>query len=100
MISSVTSEISGGVQISLLGPLRVRRVDGTDVDPADWGTGKTVDLLRLLALSAGRPMAVSTILDALWPDVDHGKGLASLRTALCRIRRVIGQDCIARQYDA
>jgi DNA-binding SARP family transcriptional activator len=86
------------LEVQLLGPLRVRRMDGSDVDRHEWRTGKTTDLLRLLALSAGSPVPVETILDALWPGADRAKGLASLRTAACHIRRAVNHNCIARSY--
>src|SRR2546429_9747467 len=69
------------LEIRLLGPLRVRRSDGTEVDPREWRTGKTADLLRLLAVRSGQPVPVDTILEALWPRVDPQEGLASPRTA-------------------
>lgn len=90
---------SNDVEIRLFGQLRVRRGDGTDVDPREWSTGKTADLLRLLALSCGKSVPVETILDALWPHVDRAKGSASLRTAICQVRRVLREDCITRHYD-
>ena len=40
------------VEIRLLGSLRVRRGDSSVVDASEWRTGKTLDLLRLLALDA------------------------------------------------
>jgi DNA-binding SARP family transcriptional activator len=87
------------VEIRLFGPFRVRRADGTEVDTREWRTGKTADLLRLLAVCDGQAVAVDTILDALWPRVDREKGLASLRTAASQIRRVLRQNCIERRYD-
>jgi DNA-binding SARP family transcriptional activator len=90
---------SNQVEIRLFGSLRVRRADGTDVEPHEWSTGKTADLLRLLAVSGGKPVPVDTILEALWPRVDRTRGSASLRTALCQIRRVLRADCITRHYE-
>ena len=86
-------------EIRLFGPFRVRRADGTDVDTREWRTGKTADLLRLLAVCDGQAVAVDTILDALWPRVDREKGMASLRTAASQIRRVLRQNCVERRYD-
>jgi DNA-binding SARP family transcriptional activator len=86
------------VEIGLFGALRVRRADGTDVEPHEWTTGKTADLLRLLAVSGAKPVPVDTILEALWPRVDRTRGSASLRTALCQIRRVLRADCITRHH--
>jgi DNA-binding SARP family transcriptional activator len=90
---------SNEVEIRLFGSLRVRRADGTEVEPHEWSTGKTADLLRLLAVSGGKPVPVDTILEALWPRVDRTRGSASLRTALCQIRRVLRADCITRHYE-
>ena len=88
---------SDRAEIRLLGPLRVRRADGTLVDHAAWRTRKTVDLLRLLALRVGQPMPVAVLVDCLWPDVPEQRGRASLRTAASTIRSVLGRDCLERR---
>lgn len=85
------------IEIRLLGPLRVRRADGTAVDHAAWRTSKTVDLLRLLAVQVGQPVPVSRIIDCLWPDVPEHRGRASLRTAASTIRHVLGAGCMERR---
>lgn len=87
------------VEIRILGPLAVRRADGSVVDVRELRTGKTADLLRLLALRNAEPVDVETLLAALWPDVDRAKGLASLRTATSQIRRALQQNCVVHQYD-
>ena len=87
------------IEIRILGRLRVRRPDGTIVDNAEWRTGKTADLVRLLALAGGRPVRVDTLLDSLWPSVDETKARASLRTAASQIRRTLGVDCLDRGFD-
>jgi DNA-binding SARP family transcriptional activator len=84
------------IEIRLLGPLEVRRSDGSTVDAREWKTGKTVDLLRMLALSAGRPRPVDGLLAALWPDSAPAQAQSSLHTATFRIRQVLGRDCLAR----
>lgn len=84
-------------EIRLLGSLRVRRADGTVVSQGEWRTGKTVDLLRILALEVDRPVRVDTLLENLWPDVDEARGRASLRTAASQIRRTLRTDCIERR---
>ena len=85
------------VEIRLLGSLRVRRCDNSAVDAAEWRTGKTVDLLRLLALNVEQPVRIDSLLDKLWPDVEESKGRASLRTAASQIRRTLRSDCIERR---
>lgn len=84
------------IEIRLLGPLQVRRADGTWVRGEEWRTGKAVDLLRLLALHSGRAVPVATLLDRLWPAAEEARARASLRTATSEIRRVLRQDCIHR----
>src|SRR3954452_2145442 len=86
-------------EVRVLGSLQVRRVDGSLVSPRDWRTGKTADLLRLLALSGGELVPVSTLLDALWPAVDEPRARASLRTAASHLRKVLGPDSVARHND-
>lgn len=84
------------IEIRLLGPTRVRRADGTAVDPQEWRTCKSLDLLRLLALHNGEPVPVPTIIDKLWPDVDEARGRASLRTAASQLRKTLDADCLDR----
>jgi DNA-binding SARP family transcriptional activator len=85
------------IEVRLLGPLHVRRADSTVVEPAAWRTGKTLDLLRLLALDADQPVSVASLLEKLWPDVDEAHGRASLRTAASQLRRALRTDCIERR---
>jgi len=95
----MTADSPDPVEVRVLGPLLVRRSDGTRVDPKLWRTGKTADLVRMLALGAGQPIAVDRLLEALWPSVDENHSRASLRTAASQIRRVLGPDCLERRQD-
>ena len=90
-------ESTDRIEIRLLGPLYVRRADSTLVEPGAWRTGKTLDLLRLLALDADQPVSVASLLEKLWPDVDESHGRASLRTAASQLRRALRSDCIERR---
>ena len=85
------------IEIRMLGQFFVRRSDGEVVAADEWNTGKTTDLLRLLALNANRPVSVSGLLEKLWPDVEEVKARASLRTAASRVRRALGTAQIDRQ---
>ncbi|HEX5986092.1 MAG TPA: BTAD domain-containing putative transcriptional regulator [Nocardioides sp.] len=89
----------GSIEVRLLGRLQVRRADGTMVDNAEWRTGKTADLVRLLTLAAGRPVRVESLLESLWPGAEETKARASLRTATSQIRRTLDADCIERSFD-
>ncbi len=85
------------IEIRMFGRLFVRRSDGEIVDADEWSTGKTADLLRLLALNGNRPVSVQSLINNLWPDVDEDKAKASLRTAASRVRQVLGEPCIERR---
>jgi DNA-binding SARP family transcriptional activator len=85
------------IEVRLLGPLLVRRADGSIVTAGEWRTTKTLDLLRLLALNGGRPMTVSAVIERLWPQVDWDRGRASLRTAASQLRKTLRADCLERR---
>jgi SARP family transcriptional regulator, regulator of embCAB operon len=87
------------VRVHLLGNLEVERADGSIVDPHLWRTSKTMDLLRLLALSNGQVVRTDGLLDKLWPTVSTTRGRASLRTASSQVRRAIGAPCVVRLPD-
>lgn len=87
------------IEVRLLGPLQVRRADGSLIHPREWRTGKTVDLLRLLATRSGEAVSVDEILEALWPRVDEQRGRGSLRNAVGHLRKLLGQSAIERRPD-
>src|SRR3954468_17670829 len=86
------------IEIRLLGPTRVRRVDGSWVESGEWRTRKTLELLRILALHEGVRVSADALMESLWPgsDVEHAR--TSLRTAASQIRKVVGLDCVARSH--
>jgi DNA-binding SARP family transcriptional activator/CheY-like chemotaxis protein len=101
MTSIVELELRDGrthdrAEIRMFGRLFVRRSNGEIVGADEWSTGKTADLLRLLALHGGRPVSVQSLIGKLWPDVEEDKAKASLRTAASRVRQVLGEPCIER----
>ena len=85
------------MEIRMLGPLLVRRHDGSGVRDDEWRTSKTLDLLRLLALHNGEAVPVRAIVDLLWPGVAESRGRASLRTAASQLRKALGEDCVERR---
>ena len=84
------------LEIRLLGPMVVLRRDRSMIDDADWNSGKTRDLLRLLALQSGRPVPTQMLIDRLWPHVAGKQARGSLRTAASQVRRTVREDCIVR----
>jgi DNA-binding SARP family transcriptional activator len=87
------------IRIRVLGELEVQRADRSFVERHEWRTGKTMDLLRILALNNGRPVRMTSVIDKLWPNVGMDRGRASVRTAASHIRRAIGENCIVRQNE-
>ena len=88
-----------GLRVKVLGDLVVRRGDGTCVERSEWHTSKTMDLLRILALSNRRPVRLTSVTEQLWPDVSPDRARASLRTAASQVRRAVGAQCVVRQGD-
>lgn len=84
------------IEIRLLGRLWIRQGNGSVVPASQWTTGKTTDLLRLLALKADQIVSTVSLTDKLWPDVAPAKAAASLHTATAQVRRVLGKDSITR----
>lgn len=83
-------------EIRLLGRLWIRLGNGTVVPSSQWTTGKTSDLLRLLALRSDQIVSSASIIDKLWPDATDAKAAASLHTATAQIRKVLGKNSIMR----
>ena len=88
---------SSPLEIRLFGRLEVRRRDGTAVGESQLRTGKTADLLRILALNNAEPVRVQQLVEWLWPDVGGERAMASLRTAASQIRRTLDDDCVGRE---
>ncbi|KAA9152414.1 AfsR/SARP family transcriptional regulator [Amycolatopsis acidicola] len=75
------------MQVSVLGPVRVRADDGT---PVDIGGARLRMLLARLALDANRPVTVEALVDGLWggdPPADAANALQSL---VSRLRKALG----------
>ncbi|HSK25661.1 MAG TPA: BTAD domain-containing putative transcriptional regulator [Jiangellales bacterium] len=72
----------GEVEVGVLGPLRLR-VDGRDVEVPG---GRRRAALAVLALSAGRTVTVSALVDALWAENPPAVAGNSLQSHLSRLR--------------
>jgi DNA-binding SARP family transcriptional activator len=73
------------VEVAVLGPIRAE-LDGAEVD---LGTPKQRALVAALALSAGRPVPVDTIVDLLWGDAPPGGVAGTLQAYVSGLRRVL-----------
>jgi len=86
-----TSQVRAGsayaarVEVAVLGPVRAE-LDGGEVD---LGTPKQRALVAALALSAGRPVPVDTIVDLLWGDAPPAGVAGTLQAYVSGLRRVL-----------
>jgi predicted ATPase/DNA-binding SARP family transcriptional activator len=79
------------VLIGLLGAVEARR-DGASVP---LGGLRVRGLLARLALDAGRPVPVSTLVDDLWGAQPPGSAANALQALVSRLRRAVGPDLVA-----
>lgn len=98
-VPTMAMNAGGTIEIGLLGTLRVRRADGSQVDPREFRTCKTRHLLRLLALQDGKPVRAAVLTELLWPDVVEDRARASLRTAASQLRKVLAENRVLRVGD-
>jgi DNA-binding SARP family transcriptional activator/predicted ATPase len=84
-----------GLEISLLGPPRVRRAG----QPVTFDTRKATALLAHLAL-ADRPRSRASLCTLLWPsrDPEHARG--ALRRTLSALRKSVGEEWIDSTGDS
>ena len=74
--------------IEVLGAFRVER-GGVAVGPAEWGSRKPRDLLKVLVASRGGPVRRDLLLDQLWPDEDPQRSGRKLSVALSTLRALL-----------
>ncbi|HET9657157.1 MAG TPA: BTAD domain-containing putative transcriptional regulator, partial [Kineosporiaceae bacterium] len=73
------------VTVGLLGPLEVRVGDR----PVSLGGQRPRALISLLALSAGRPLSTSRLVDALWEGNPPAAAANTVQVYLSRLRRAL-----------
>jgi DNA-binding SARP family transcriptional activator len=78
------------LRVKTLGPLQVWR---DDLPLVAGGSAKAqrkpLELLRLLAAHGGGPLAVSLVVDELWPSLDLDAPRASFEMAVSRLRKLL-----------
>ncbi|MGK5678190.1 AfsR/SARP family transcriptional regulator [Actinoplanes sp. URMC 104] len=72
--------------VRMLGPFEV----SGDHGPVEVHGGSQRTVLALLALHAGRPVSVATLMDALWPDGPPASARNSLQSHVARLRAALG----------
>src|SRR5690349_8553988 len=85
--------VGGSVDVGLLGPVALWR-DGAAVPLT--GLPQRVVLARL-ALSRGRVVPVSGLVDALWDEEPPDNAVGNLHSYVSRLRRVVGPGVIVRE---
>jgi DNA-binding SARP family transcriptional activator len=82
------------VQVAILGPVEVRRDDGSVVPIAG---ARLHALLARLALDAGRPVPAAALVDAVWGDEPPAEAANALQTLVSRLRRAAGDPSLVVQ---
>ncbi|WP_374660188.1 BTAD domain-containing putative transcriptional regulator [Inhella sp.] len=88
------------LRVRALGPLQIWR----DALPLAAGSSakaqrKPLELLCLLAAHGGGPLAVSLVVDELWPSLDLDAPRASFEMAVSRLRKLLGVPDAVRVAD-
>ncbi|MGH3713822.1 MAG: BTAD domain-containing putative transcriptional regulator [Micromonosporaceae bacterium] len=76
------------MELRLLGPVELRSAGRT----LDAGPARQRCVLAALAMSAGRPVSTSTLIDRVWGEEQPADVRAGLYTYLSRLRRVLVAD--------
>jgi DNA-binding SARP family transcriptional activator len=80
-----------GLQVELLGPLRV----WLDGEPVELPAGRLPALLAVLAISPGQAVSVDRLATALWGEELSVDARANLQTNVRRLRRLLGAELVA-----
>ncbi|MFK4064274.1 AfsR/SARP family transcriptional regulator [Streptomyces sp. NPDC029674] len=75
----------------VLGPARALRPDGT---PVPVGGARLRALLAALALHAGRPVPVQSLVDEVWTGEPPADATGALQALVGRLRRALGADAV------
>lgn len=79
------------LKVRALGPFTVE-VDGVALEGTRKGSDHRADLLKVLAANDGKPLAVSRVIELLWPDATPENGRKSFDMALSRLRKLLEQE--------
>ena len=93
---------AGSAYHSRVATLSVRVLGEFSVDGVDVRTladRKARQMLRWLALSRGRPVSSSALVDALWGDLPPAKPADQVAVLASRLRRTLGRDAIEHGDD-
>lgn len=78
------------LKIYVLGPFRLER-DGVALDLGPKPPTRSLDILRLLAISRDHACHIDALADQFWPDADGDRAKAACEQALHRLRKLLGR---------
>ena len=81
--------MTGGLTFHVLGPVEVRRSDGSLID---LGGPQPRQVLSRLLLAEGRIVSTDALLTALWGETPPESAIGTLQTYVSRLRKALGPD--------
>ena len=78
------------LKVHVLGGFSLER-DGARVDLGAKPPNRSLEIMRVLAVSTGHTCSLQQLYDWLWPDADGDQAKASCEQALHRLRRLLGR---------
>ena len=78
------------VRASLFGKSEIS-INGVKIPDTVWKTKKVKNFLEYLLLNSGSTISKETLAEALWPNSDSASAIASQRTALYHLRRILSK---------
>ena len=78
------------IKIYVLGAFRMV-IEGKLVGSGKKGQKKVIELLRAIVVFGGRDVSATDLTDALWPDSEGDDANNALKTAVHRLRKLLGQ---------
>lgn len=89
--SSATAAWPWALKVHTLGPFTMT-VRGTLLEFTGKVQNKPLDLVRLLASNDGQPLAVNSVVAALWSDSEGDAGRKAFDATLARLKKLVGAD--------
>ena len=86
------------VKIRTFGKLTVE-VDGKPLEKHRKAPHRLLELLAAIVAFGGHDVAVSRLVDALWPEVDGDTGHENFKKSLARLRKLLAVDEVIHWHD-
>ncbi len=79
------------IEIETLGELRMH-IGDNPISDRQWKGVTTKNLLKALIVCGGTKVSTALLIDILWPEDDADMALNSLKVAISRLRKLVGQE--------